>query len=94
VFGSDREARRDASPQAHVKPGLPPFLVLYADHDLPQLPEMAREFNSALKAQKCEVRTLEIKQRTHISILLNLAHEGDPAGQAILDFIAQYSRKS
>jgi acetyl esterase/lipase len=93
VFGSDREARRDASPLVHVKPGLPPFLILYADHDMPQLPEMAREFAAALKAQKCDVRILEIKPRTHISILYNLAREGDPAGQAILDFIAQHTRK-
>jgi acetyl esterase/lipase len=92
VFGSDREARRDASPLVHVKPGLPPFLVLYADHDLPQLPEMGRDFCAALKGQNCEVQTLEIKQRTHISILLNLAQEGDPAGQAILEFIAQHRR--
>jgi acetyl esterase/lipase len=93
VFGSDKEVRRDASPLVHVKPGLPPFLVLYADHDMPQLPEMAREFDAALKARKCEVRTLEVKPRTHISILLNLAQEGDPAGQAILEFVAQHSRK-
>lgn len=92
VFGSDSESRRDASPLVHVKPGLPPFLVLYADHDLPQLPEMAREFGAALNAQKCEVRTLEVKPRNHISILLDLAQKGDPAGQAILDFVAQHSR--
>jgi acetyl esterase/lipase len=93
VFGSDREVRRDASPLFHVKSGLPPFLVLYADYDLPQLPEMAREFNAALKAQKCEVQTVEIQERNHISILLSLAQDGDPAGQAILDFVARHSRK-
>jgi hypothetical protein len=84
------EARREASPLVHVKPGTPPFLVLYADHDLMTLPAMAREFGAALSKQQCDVQTLEVKPRDHMSILFNLTQEGDPAGQAILDFIAKH----
>jgi hypothetical protein len=91
VFGADPKGRRDASPLVHVKPGLPPFLVLYADHDLLTLPEMAREFNAALSQQQCEVRTLEVKQRNHMSILLKITQENDPAGQAILQFVAKHT---
>jgi arylformamidase len=90
VFGSDLAVRREASPLIHVKPGTPPFLVLYADHDLIMLPEMAREFGAALKEQQCEVQTVEVKPRDHMSILLSIAQESDPAAQAIVDFIAKY----
>jgi acetyl esterase/lipase len=93
VFGSDPRVRRDASPLVHLQPGLPPFLVLYADHDMMTLPEMAREFDAALHEQKCEVQTLEVKNRTHISILLNIAQDSDPAAQAILQFIAKHTRE-
>jgi acetyl esterase/lipase len=92
VFGSDANIRRDASPLIHVKPGIPPFLVLYADHDLMLLPEMAREFDSVLKRQQCAAQTLEINKRDHMSILLNITQEGDPAGQAILEFIAKHTK--
>ncbi|HLJ92893.1 MAG TPA: alpha/beta hydrolase [Gemmataceae bacterium] len=92
VFGSDLAARREASPLVHVKAGMPPFLILYAEHDLPTLPEMAREFGAALKEQRCPVQALEIHSRNHMSILLNLTQEGDPAGDAILDFIAKHRR--
>ena len=91
VFGSDPQVRRAASPLVHVKPGLPPFLVLYADRDMMTLPEMAREFDSALRERKGEVQTVEVKQRTHISILLNIAQDSDPAAQAILQFIAKHA---
>jgi hypothetical protein len=55
------------------------------------LPDMAREFDAALRKQKSEVQTREIKQRTHISILLNIAQDSDPAAQAILQFIAKHT---
>jgi acetyl esterase/lipase len=93
VFGNDMETRRDASPLVHVKPGVPPFLVLYADHDLMMLPDMAREFASALKQQKCETEAVEVKQRSHISILWNITQEGDPAGRAILEFVEKQAGK-
>ena len=31
VFGDDAEVCKKASPQSHVREGLPPFLILYAD---------------------------------------------------------------
>jgi acetyl esterase/lipase len=91
VFGSDAKIRRDASPLVHVKPGIPPFLVLYADHDLMLLPDMAKEFDAALQRHHCAAQTVEVKKRDHMSILLDITQEGDPAGQAILQFTARYT---
>src|SRR5262249_20696407 len=65
VFGNDPETRAIASPLAHVRPGLPPFLLLSAENDLPTLPEMAEEFCMALTAQGCEGQLMHIKDRNH-----------------------------
>jgi acetyl esterase/lipase len=93
VFGGDPAVRKDASPLTHVRPGLPPFLIMFADHDLPTLGEMGREFGEALRANHDDVRTLEIKHRDHFSILLNVCREEDPAFRAIREFIEQHTGK-
>jgi acetyl esterase/lipase len=49
VFGEDPKARREASPLTHVRAGLPPFRLFYAEKDLPTLDGMARQFGAALK---------------------------------------------
>jgi acetyl esterase/lipase len=93
VFGSDPILRKAASPLTHVKPGLPPFLVVYAERDLPTLPEMAREFDRALREKNCEVETLAVRRRDHFSILLNITRENDPVEQAMREFIAKHTVK-
>jgi hypothetical protein len=54
---------------------------------------MAREFGAALVEHQCQARTVEIKQRTHMSILLNITQDSDPAEVAILDFISKHTRE-
>ena len=50
VFGEDAEVAKKASPQNHVREGLPPFLILYADGDLPGCDRKPSEmFCAALK---------------------------------------------
>jgi acetyl esterase/lipase len=93
VFGDDAKIQKDASPLTHVKAGIPPFLILYGDRDLPTLPETAKEFAQALKAKKCDYRELEVKQAGHLMILLRSSRDGDSAEQAVADFIAQHTRK-
>jgi acetyl esterase/lipase len=93
VFGSDPVMRKAASPLTHVKAGLPPFLVVYADRDLPTLPDMAREFDQALKKKSSEIQILEVKRRDHFSILLNISRENDPVERAMREFIAKQTAK-
>jgi acetyl esterase/lipase len=94
VFGSDPVVRKHASPLVHVRPGLPPFLVLYAQHDLPRLGEMAKEFDSLLQHNRCDVSTKEIRGRTHVSIVSRIPREADPAGAAVAEFIAKHIPKN
>jgi acetyl esterase/lipase len=92
VFGADPKVRREASPLTHVQPGLPPFLIPYADHELPLLAGMAEEFAQALKAKKCEVEVRKISHRTHHNILFRATTPDDPVAAAMLDFIRKHAR--
>jgi dipeptidyl aminopeptidase/acylaminoacyl peptidase len=91
VFGEDAQKCKDASPLSHVNSNHPPFLILYADKDFKGCDKMSLEMCAALQQHKSEAASLEIKDRDHISIIRNLAHEDDPATQAILQFIAKHA---
>jgi hypothetical protein len=91
AFGSHPQVRKDASPLEHVRPGLPPFLLLSAEYDLPALPEMAEEFHRALLAQGCRARLVRIGERNHNSILFRAIEPNDPAARALLEFIRRHA---
>jgi acetyl esterase/lipase len=90
VFGDDREVCRLASPLAHVRPGLPPFLLLYAEAELPLLAYMARDFARSLRRQGNTVELEEVPGRSHNDIVFHL-DEGDAAARAILSFVARHA---
>ena len=91
IFGEDAEVAKKASPQNHVREGLPPFLILYADKDLGNLGKLAEAFAPALKEKKVEATLLMQKDRDHGSIMMKMSAEDDPATQAVLEFIAKHS---
>jgi acetyl esterase/lipase len=87
VFGTDLDVRKKASPLSHVHKGLPPFLLLNAERDVPGLPAMTEDFAAALRKAGDQVEAKEIDHCTHRTIVLQL-HEGDSeAGKVMLDFI-------
>jgi acetyl esterase/lipase len=87
VFGDMPRECALASPVTHVHKGMPPLLLLAAEHDLPTLPEMASEFQQALLRQGCEVRLLKMAKRNHNSLMFSVIRPDDPAARAILEFI-------
>jgi acetyl esterase/lipase len=72
VFGTDPKALEQASPIAHVGPGLPPFLLINAGLDYWPLPRMAKKFAAALKDNGCAVETQEIPWRTHETVVFDI----------------------
>lgn len=87
-FGKDPALRKDASPVAHARPGLPPFLVIYADSELPYCgKDSAEPFCQALRAKQCAVRSLQVKDRNHMSLIVNASKEGDPVAKAFQEFM-------
>jgi acetyl esterase/lipase len=91
VFGDDSAVLKAASPINHVRAGLPPFLVLYAEEELPTLPQMAEDFVKALKDKGCEATIQKIKNRWHMTILFRATNREDAAARAILDFIGKHA---
>jgi acetyl esterase/lipase len=89
AFGPDPKAREAASPITHVRPGLPPFLILSAESDLPALAGMAADFHAALKNANVESRLVTVTNRNHNSIMFRAIEPGDPVGDAVIDFVRQ-----
>jgi acetyl esterase/lipase len=89
VFGDDPRARADASPSHHVRPGLPPFLLLCAEKDLPALTGMAKAFHKALCEQGCDSRLVTVPGSNHNSIIFRAVERDDPAARAMLSFIRE-----
>jgi len=92
VFGKDPEERKKAFPINHVHKGLPPFLIVYGDHDFPGCDKMSCDFAKSLKENKDDVNAVEVSKRNHFSILTSLPADDDPVAKAMLDFIASHSQ--
>ena len=94
VFGTDAEKRRKAGPIEHVHAGLPPFLILYADKDFAACGKGPSEaFCKALVEKGCKAETCEIKDSTHLKIIMSASRAGDPVSSAILRFIISRAKK-
>jgi acetyl esterase/lipase len=76
-----------------VRRGLPPFLLLNAESDLPTLLDMAAEFHKALERQGGTARLQKLDRRNHSSIMFSAITPEDPAARAILDFLRQPDKK-
>lgn len=91
VFGRDSETRRLASPVTHVKAGLPPFLLLHGDLELPYCDATwADKFYDALHDAQVDCKVCPISKRDHLSIIAKVSEANDPAQRAILEFIAHH----
>jgi acetyl esterase/lipase len=89
VFGSDPAVQKQASPLYHVHKGLPPFLLLCADRDVPGLEKMAEDFAAALRKAGDVVVFKVMHDCTHRSILMRMHNNRDEAGKLLLDFVAR-----
>lgn len=93
MFGEDPKVRREASPVCHACSEAPPFLIIYAEHDLAMCKKIfAEQFCTALKEHKADVQTLEVSARNHVTLLMKAASDGDPVNKAVRDFIAEHTR--
>jgi acetyl esterase/lipase len=90
VFGDDAKIRSAASPLNYVRPGLPPFLLISADKDLPLLPKMASDMHQSLLKHGNSSTLLIVEKRNHNSIMFQAIHPGDPVARAVLDFVRAY----
>jgi len=80
----------EAAPIYYTRKDSPPFLIIMGDHDWPARWEENVYFAAAMKAAgNNQVAALQIPDRTHGTIVEKLTEPGDPAAQAMLDFIGK-----
>jgi arylformamidase len=92
IFGDDPDVRKDASPIEHVRKGLPPFLLLHGEVELPGLRHMAHDFRDALQKAGSPVELCQIDGHSHNSIVFWLNQPDDPTAKAMLQFIARLKK--
>ena len=94
VFGDDKKAAPAAAPITHVRKGLPPFLIVFADNDFVGCDKRPAEaFCKALQAEGNTAATLEIKNHNHITVLMSAGMPAGKAHQEIVEFIREHSAK-
>jgi acetyl esterase/lipase len=93
AFGKDAEVCKKASPVNNVGDKEPPFLILYADADYLTLDVQAETMGRVLKEHKCDVSTMKVPNRDHISIMAKSTNGDDPTQLAVLDFIKNHLGK-
>jgi acetyl esterase/lipase len=93
IFGKDRAAQVRAAPLTYVRKGLPPFLLLNAEREVPGLADMTRDFAAALRKKGNAVQVKTIDGTAHRSILFNLDEAEGGSGKALLDFVARHAGK-
>lgn len=81
VFPED--SREDAEPARFVGKDKPPFLVMWGDDDPLNLRLMGRSFARQLEGAK----SLEVKDRTHITIVTKIGSPKDELTEAIAAFV-------
>jgi acetyl esterase/lipase len=90
-FDADEETLIDASPQFHVHEQQPPFLIIYAQNDLPLLDIQAISLARELEKYQSPVRLLRVEDRGHLTIFTDIGERDDPTTEAMLEFIGEYS---
>jgi acetyl esterase/lipase len=94
VWGTDPEVVKQAGALEHVRAGLPPFLIIFADKDLPGCGKAPSErFATALKQKNVSAETMEVPNSDHISLMFQYSKTDDPVFNAIRDFIRKHSEK-
>ncbi len=88
VFGDDAAGHAKAAPLGHVSDKQPPFLVCYADHDVPSMREDSAKLVEALEGKKSDVESFKAPDRNHISLIRQFGEAEDEATIKALAFIA------
>jgi acetyl esterase/lipase len=87
IFGKEPNAAHNASPLAHMHTGLPPFLLVYAEKDMPTLGLQAMAMNAALKANNCDSTLLKVDNRSHVTVMWKCSQADDPVMCAAMSLI-------
>jgi acetyl esterase/lipase len=92
IFGKDPAVCKNASPISHIQGKHPPFLIVYAEKDIPGLDTNAKDMHAALTKAASETKLREIKDRNHISIIVGGVLTTDVLTTAMRDFVTDHMK--
>lgn len=92
IFGEDEEVCRGGSPIHNIGKNHPQFLILHADKDMAGLSAQAEAFHAAMKKEKNATEILQLKDRTHLTILTSAKDPADPVAVALRDFVRKQTK--
>lgn len=87
AFGELPQMLAQASPLCNVRTGLPPFLLLCAAGDPPNLLHQAKSFAHALRRHGNRARQATVKGRDHFSIVRRFGLNDDKTAGIIAEFV-------
>ncbi len=87
AFDSDLPFRWSMSPLAHVRPGLPPFLIIRGAEDPFVTQPEAEAMAAAIRAAGGSANTVTAPGRSHIAVFVLMPQPGDQAAAAVLRFV-------
>lgn len=91
AFGAGADVLAEASPARQARGGLPPFLMICADKDLPGCDlKPAEAFAKTLRDKGVKAEAREMTGSSHYKIILSASIAGDPVSEAILGFVAAH----
>jgi acetyl esterase/lipase len=85
--GADKDWKKEGSPVTYVRPGAPPFLILYAGGEKKPLQRQAQRLGEVLSTTGIKNQVIVVLGENHERIVLTLSRSDRTAGPAILNFI-------
>ncbi|MDP5170305.1 MAG: alpha/beta hydrolase [Bacteroidia bacterium] len=82
-----------AAPLFYVSEKVPPFLILYADQDIPGRAAINDRFAKAMSSAGNAVQVEEIANRDHVSIVTSILNETDETSKWMKQFILSHQEK-
>ncbi len=89
AFGDDPKALLTASPLTHVRRDLPPFRMIVGENENPLLAMQSGMMCRKLADAGADARWMVAPARTHVSLIVLLGDDQDPATLLMLDYIAK-----
>lgn len=87
VFGANPATWADASPRRHLRPGLPPFFLAYAEFDYPGAGDQATAFGDAVEKAGGNAQVTAVPGRNHVTILTGVQSILDPLAVGLAMFL-------
>lgn len=94
VFGKEEGIAKKASPLSHIQANLPPFLLVFAESDIPTLGLQAMALDAALKANKCDTMLMKVEKRNHATVMWRCSQADDPVLCAATALIRRTAEKT